>query len=90
MAHPGRAGRSDVRRFVPILRDRGIAVSFADVHAPVLERARQTGFLEVVGEGRVFPTVDAAVREIEGRGAGRTFRPRRDCAPSGWGGRCAR
>jgi hypothetical protein len=36
------------------------------VHAPVVERARQTGFHEFVGEGRAFPTVDAAVRHVEG------------------------
>ena len=48
------------------LRDSGIPVSFADVHAPVLERARETGLLGAIGEGRVFPTVDLAVREIEG------------------------
>jgi MFS superfamily sulfate permease-like transporter len=47
------------------LGDSGIAVSFADVHAPVLERARETGLLGAIGEGRVFPTVDLAVREIE-------------------------
>jgi len=44
-------------------------VYFADVHAPVLERARETGLLEVVGDGHVFPTVDLAVREIEGYAA---------------------
>jgi len=47
------------------LRDEGIDVYFADVHAPVLKRARETGSLESVGEGRAFPTVDAAVRHLE-------------------------
>jgi MFS superfamily sulfate permease-like transporter len=43
----------------------GVAVYFADVHGPVLERARETGLLDVVPEGRVFATVDLAVREFE-------------------------
>ncbi len=50
------------------LRDQGIDVYVADVHAPVQERARQTGLLEFVGEGRMFPTVDAAVRPHRGDG----------------------
>jgi SulP family sulfate permease len=49
------------------LRDRDIGVYFADVHAPVLERTRETGVAEILGEDHVFPTVDAAVRAIEGR-----------------------
>jgi len=40
-------------------------VYFADVHAPVFEHALQTGLLDLIGEDRVFPTVDAAVRHIE-------------------------
>jgi MFS superfamily sulfate permease-like transporter len=58
-----------LKRLVAELRDGGMAVYFADVHAPVLERARETGLLEVVGNGHVFPTVDLAVREIEGHAA---------------------
>jgi high affinity sulfate transporter 1 len=58
-----------LRRLVSELRDGGMAVHLADVHAPVLERARETGLLGVVGDGHVFPTVDLAVREIEGYAA---------------------
>lgn len=47
------------------LRASGIAVYFADVHAPVLEDARKTGLLELIGEERIFPTVENAVRYIE-------------------------
>jgi len=47
------------------LHGNGIVVYFADVHAPVLDFSRQTGLLELIGEDRVFPTVDAAVRHIE-------------------------
>jgi len=49
------------------LQARGIAVYFADVHGPVLERAHETGLLEAVGGDRVFPTVDLAVRALEQR-----------------------
>ncbi len=58
-----------LKRLVAELRDGGMAVYFADVHAPVLERARETGLLEIVADGHVFPTVDLAVREIEGHAA---------------------
>jgi sulfate permease, SulP family len=54
-----------IKGLVKELRGEGIAVYFADVHAPVLESGRQTGLLELLGEDRVFPTVDAAVRHIE-------------------------
>ena len=47
------------------LRARGIAVYVAGVHAPVLERARDTGLLDAVGEGSVLRTVDLAVRALE-------------------------
>jgi high affinity sulfate transporter 1 len=49
------------------LRGTGVAVYFANVHAPVLERARETGLLEAAGGDRVFPTVDLAVRALEQR-----------------------
>jgi high affinity sulfate transporter 1 len=49
------------------LRGNGIAVYFADVHAPVLEYVRKTGLLEFIGEDHVFPTVDLAVRSLETR-----------------------
>ena len=54
-----------VKGLVKQLRESGLQVYFADVHAPILERGRQTGLLEVIGEDHVFPTVDAAVRHIE-------------------------
>jgi high affinity sulfate transporter 1 len=54
-----------LKGLVAELRDDGMAVYFANVHAPVLERARETGLLEVVGGQRVLPSVDLAVREIE-------------------------
>ena len=48
------------------LRDRGIELYFASVHAPVLDHARKTGLFEWIGEGHVFPTVDDAVKHVEG------------------------
>ena len=47
------------------LQATGIAVYFASVHAPVLERARLTGLLDVIGDGHVLRSVEAAVREVE-------------------------
>jgi len=42
-----------------------VAVYFADVHAPVAERARETGLLDAVDEGHIFPTLDLAVHHLE-------------------------
>jgi high affinity sulfate transporter 1 len=49
------------------LRSAGIDVYFANVHEPVLERARDTGLYEAVGDQFVLPTVDVAVRALEKR-----------------------
>jgi sulfate permease, SulP family len=54
-----------LKGLVEELQAGGTAVYFADVHAPVLARARETGLVDAVGESRVFPTVDLAVRAIE-------------------------
>jgi SulP family sulfate permease len=56
-----------LKGLVAELRGTGVAVYFANVHAPVLERARETGLLEAAGGDRVFPTVDLAVRALEQR-----------------------
>jgi high affinity sulfate transporter 1 len=54
-----------LRGLVMELRAAGLAVCFANVHAPVLERARETDLLDTVGLERIFPTIDQAVRAIE-------------------------
>jgi high affinity sulfate transporter 1 len=54
-----------LRGLVVELRAAGLAVCFANVHAPVLERARETDLLDTVGLERIFPTIDQAVRAIE-------------------------
>jgi SulP family sulfate permease len=54
-----------IKSLVKELRGNGIAVYFAEVHAPVLEYVRKTGLLDFIGEDRVFPTVDLAVRSLE-------------------------
>jgi SulP family sulfate permease len=54
-----------VKALVKQLRDGGLTVCFADVHAPILERGRETGLLEAIGEDNVFPTVDVAARHLE-------------------------
>jgi SulP family sulfate permease len=54
-----------IKSLVKELRGNGIAVYFADVHAPVLEYTRKTGLLDFIGEDHVYPTVDTAVRSLE-------------------------
>jgi SulP family sulfate permease len=54
-----------IQSLVKELRGNGIAVYFADVHAPVLEYSRRTGLLDFIGEDHVYPTVDLAVRSLE-------------------------
>lgn len=60
-------GTDVLKGLVKELHARGIDVYVAEVHAPVLEYARQTGLLEAFDEDRVFPTVDAAVRSLEAK-----------------------
>jgi high affinity sulfate transporter 1 len=54
-----------LKSLVKELRAKNIVVYFAEVHAPIREFSRRTGLLELVGEDKVFPTVDAAVRFAE-------------------------
>jgi SulP family sulfate permease len=56
-----------LKSLVKELRAKNIAVYFADVHAPVREFSRRTGLLELIGEDKIFPTVDAAVRFAEAK-----------------------
>jgi SulP family sulfate permease len=52
-------------RLVVELRGRGMSIAFVNVHRPVLDRARETGLLEAVGQEFVYPTLDAAIRDLE-------------------------
>jgi MFS superfamily sulfate permease-like transporter len=54
-----------LKSLVKELRAKNISVYFAEVHAPIREFSRRTGLLELVGEDKIFPTVDAAVRFAE-------------------------
>jgi len=49
------------------LRDGGIEVYAAEMHAPVIAFARKSGLSDVLGEEHVFPTVDAALAAIRAR-----------------------
>jgi SulP family sulfate permease len=60
-----------LKGLVAELRGVGVAVYFANVHAPVLERARETGLYEAVGDQFVLPTVDVAVRALEKQASSR-------------------
>jgi hypothetical protein len=42
----------------------GIDVAIADVRQGVVDMARRTGLLDVLGEDRIFPTIDLAVRAL--------------------------
>ena len=50
--------------FLRELRESGPEVYFADVHAPVIDYARKTGLFELMGQDRVFETVEAAVQHV--------------------------
>jgi high affinity sulfate transporter 1 len=54
-----------LEKLVAKLRAEGIELVAAEVHAPVLAFARRTGLLQSLGEDRIYPTVDAAVRALE-------------------------
>jgi hypothetical protein len=49
------------------LRAAGIDFALADVRLPVVEMARRMGVLEVLGEGRLFATVDLAIEALTRR-----------------------
>ena len=50
------------------MKEKGIDIYVVEVHAPVLEFGKRVGLFELIGADHVFPTVDAAVRAIEGAG----------------------
>ena len=54
-----------IAKFVQSLEGKGIGLYLAEVHATVLEDARTTGLLEVVGEDHTFATVEEAVNHAE-------------------------
>jgi SulP family sulfate permease len=47
------------------LKEKGIAIYVAEVHAPVLEFGQRTGLMEIIGEDHIFPTIEVAVHFIE-------------------------
>jgi MFS superfamily sulfate permease-like transporter len=57
-----------LKGLVTELRGSGMQIAFASVHAPVMERARETGLLDVIGDGHVYATLDLAVKAVEGQG----------------------
>ena len=48
------------------LRQHGIEIYLAEVHAPVLEFSRRAGVLDQIAEDHILPTVSAAVAAFEG------------------------
>jgi sulfate permease, SulP family len=47
------------------LTGKGIAVYVAEVHTPVVQFTKKVGMTAFIDEGRLYPTVDAAVRAAE-------------------------
>jgi MFS superfamily sulfate permease-like transporter len=62
-------GAEVLKGLVVELKDKGIDIYVAEVHAPVREFGQRTELLEVIGEDHIFPTVDAAVQFIEMSGS---------------------
>jgi sulfate permease, SulP family len=58
-------GSDVLKALVKELKAAGIAVYAAEVHAPVIEFARKSGLLEVIGEDHLFPTIDSALAVID-------------------------
>jgi len=54
-----------LEKLVRKLRADGIELVVAEAHAPVVAFARRTGLLAQLGDGRIYPTVDAAVHALE-------------------------
>jgi SulP family sulfate permease len=54
-----------LKGLVSELKDRGIDIYVAEVHAPVREFVQRAGLAGLIGEDHEFPTVEAAVRFIE-------------------------
>jgi sulfate permease, SulP family len=54
-------------KYAKSLEGKGIAFYLAEVHVTVLEDARTTGLLEVVGEDHVFATIEEAVNHVLAR-----------------------
>jgi SulP family sulfate permease len=55
-----------LKGLVAELKERGIDVYVAELHGPVWEFSQRTELFESIGEDHIFPTVDAAVKFIEG------------------------
>jgi high affinity sulfate transporter 1 len=54
-----------LRGLLKELRAKGIALYVAEVHEPLQEHARETGFMDAIGEDHMFLTLDSAVKAAE-------------------------
>jgi SulP family sulfate permease len=53
-----------LKGLVSTLRARGVTLCLAEVHTPVIDAARRTGLLALIGEDHVFPTVELAAQHV--------------------------
>ena len=60
---------AQIDKLVASLRASGVDVAFVSVHQPVVERARNSGHLALLGPDHLFPSVEAAVVWDAGRSA---------------------
>jgi SulP family sulfate permease len=58
-------GADMLKGLIVELKDEGIDIYMAEVHATVREFGERMELLEIIGEDHIFPTVDTAVRFIE-------------------------
>ena len=65
------SGEEVMHHVVQHLRDAGIEVAFSGLKKQVVDVMRATGLLEFIGEGRLFPTADAALEAIHVEAAAR-------------------
>jgi MFS superfamily sulfate permease-like transporter len=56
-----------LKSLVKELQWKDIDVYLAEVHAPVLDDARRSGLVEIIGEDHVHPTVNSAVTSLESK-----------------------
>jgi SulP family sulfate permease len=59
-----------LKELIPALRAGGVDFALADVRLPVIEMAERSGLLELIGQDRIFHTIEQALQAIGNRGRG--------------------
>jgi SulP family sulfate permease len=69
------SGEQIVRQLTHRLRESGITLAFSGLKHQVLRVLRRTGLLAEIGDENIFPSDDAALAALRGRGEGNRRRP---------------